>query len=441
MIQALFQELGQGEFQYNVKHDHDGHLTHLFIAHPSSITLTKSYSSIFLMDCTYKTNKYRMPLLNIVGVTSFNTTFFSTVVFLQKEEVTDYEWALDCFRKMLGLERQPLAIVTDRELALMNAIKVIFPNSTHLLCVWHIEKNIMAKCKKIFRTKDDWEEFIKTWTDVIRSPEEESFQGSWNLFVEKYKDHTSVITYIEKTWLPYKEKFIYAWTNKVTHFGNHVTSRVEGAHSKLKRYLQVSTGDLRGVKDKICLVIDNEFHEIKARLSSEKIRIAHKFQIPLFKQLIGHVSAYALGEILKQYELARSNILPPCKDNFTSSMGLPCAHIIRAQFQPLQLDDIHPQWRLDKSLVRGDNENEHIEGLLEIVYDNYQRLPMTQKKYVREQVAKIANLSVPPTLEPRIYPHKGRPTGSLKRRNESSTTRDPSLFEIVENAQNTRKKL
>lgn len=70
--------------------------------------------------------------------------------------------------------------------------------------------------------------------------------------------------------------------------------------------------------------------------------------------------------------------------------------------------------------MRGDNENEDIEGLVEKVYDNYRRRPLTQKKDV--------------TFEPRIYPHKGRHVGSLKRRNESSTTRNPLLFEIVENA-------
>lgn len=34
MIQVLFEELGQGEFIYDIKRDNDGHLTHLFMAHP-----------------------------------------------------------------------------------------------------------------------------------------------------------------------------------------------------------------------------------------------------------------------------------------------------------------------------------------------------------------------------------------------------------------------
>jgi hypothetical protein len=52
------------------------------------------------------------------------------------------------------------------------------------------------------------------------------------------------------------------------HFGNRVTSRAEGAHALLKKYLQVSIDDLCEVKNRICLAI-NQFHEIKAQLSSE----------------------------------------------------------------------------------------------------------------------------------------------------------------------------
>jgi hypothetical protein len=54
-----------------------------------------------------------------------------------------------------------------------------------------------------------------------------------------------------------------------THFGNRVTLRAEGAHALLKKYLQVSIGDLCEVKNKICLAIENQFHEIKAQLYSE----------------------------------------------------------------------------------------------------------------------------------------------------------------------------
>jgi len=39
----------------------------------------------------------------------------------------------------------PQVILTDRDLALMNTIEIVFPNSVNLLCQFHIDKNVGAK--------------------------------------------------------------------------------------------------------------------------------------------------------------------------------------------------------------------------------------------------------------------------------------------------------
>lgn len=103
-------------------------------------------------------------------------------------------------------------------------------------------------------------------------------------------------------WLPWKDKFVSAWTEKHLHFGNRSSSRAEGAHAKLKLYLQVSTGSFQDVKKKICLAVEHEFNEIKVKLASEKIRVPHNCNLPLFRELLSHVSQFALKEIHKQYE-------------------------------------------------------------------------------------------------------------------------------------------
>jgi MULE transposase domain len=103
------------------------------------------------MDSTYKTNKYKMPLLDIIGILSFNTSFYSSFAFLKRER-EDYVWALKVFSKVLD-EKQPCIIITDKEFALINVIKIIFPNCTHLFCVWHIEKNILTNYKRYFEKR------------------------------------------------------------------------------------------------------------------------------------------------------------------------------------------------------------------------------------------------------------------------------------------------
>ena len=109
----------------------------LFWAHPTSIQLLNAFCSVLIMDCTYKTNRYRLPPLEIVGVTSTNLTFSVAFVYLEAERVDNYTWAMEKLQSLLFADRLANVIVTDRELALMNAVRLVFPTTTNLLCRWH----------------------------------------------------------------------------------------------------------------------------------------------------------------------------------------------------------------------------------------------------------------------------------------------------------------
>ncbi|CAG8471066.1 9687_t:CDS:1, partial [Cetraspora pellucida] len=65
--------------------------------------------------------------------------------------------------------------VTDRKLALIYAIHDIFSNSKNILCRWHMEKNILTKCKDHFCTNQEWEAFLCCWIEIVKSKTEEEF--------------------------------------------------------------------------------------------------------------------------------------------------------------------------------------------------------------------------------------------------------------------------
>ncbi|MFQ6639292.1 hypothetical protein Gotur_016571 [Gossypium turneri] len=77
-------------------------------------------------DATYKTNKYDLPFVQIVGVTSINKTFSIAFAFIINEKKENYNWALTCLKLTLEECMYPRVIVTDRELALMNACQQVF---------------------------------------------------------------------------------------------------------------------------------------------------------------------------------------------------------------------------------------------------------------------------------------------------------------------------
>ncbi|XP_074265811.1 protein FAR1-RELATED SEQUENCE 5-like [Silene latifolia] len=450
MIEALFEEFGRAKFLYNYKCDEDNHLTHLFLAHPKSVMLSKIYRKVYVLDCTYKTNMYKMPLLDVIGISSSNKFFYSCFVFLKKEKDEDYVWALEMFKEMIGPTFQPLVIVSDRDMALKKAILVVFPQSIHLLCIWHIQKNIVAKCKSHFIKDEDWEMFLSTWSAVMYAVSEKSFGEAWVLLELLYKEKAAIITYIKETWMPYKEMFVTAWTDKHPHFGNRVSSRAEGAHAKLKSYLQVSTGDLAQVVSKISLAVENEFHEICSTLQSERIRVPHRCRVPLFKFLLNHISHFALSHLFKQYEMVKFGTLKPeCTGHFTATMGLPCAHMMSTlKESSLLLNFIDSQWILDTTMLpcvdAGGNhsDNDGITRLCGKLLDRYQEAPIVEKKEIEERLAILLDASKPLPLEPNVQLPKGRPPGSLNRRKEAtkSTKRAPSEFEIVEASLNRKNK-
>ncbi|CAD6929062.1 unnamed protein product [Tilletia caries] len=125
-------------------------MTGILFSHPTAITLTNRFPLAITIDATYKTNRYGMPLVHIIGLTSTNATFCSAVALITREREEDYVWLLREYLAMMGGDLPVHVMITDRDAALGAAIKQIFPQAQHNLCRWHINKNITTNCKPAF---------------------------------------------------------------------------------------------------------------------------------------------------------------------------------------------------------------------------------------------------------------------------------------------------
>ena len=70
----------------------------IFWTHHDSVKLLNAFNIVLLMDSTYKTNKYRLPLLEIVGVTSTGLTFSVAFVLLSNERENNFIWTAETQR-------------------------------------------------------------------------------------------------------------------------------------------------------------------------------------------------------------------------------------------------------------------------------------------------------------------------------------------------------
>jgi len=234
-IQALVNQLNKEGFWSRIQVNESNRLTAIFFAHPDSVAFLQQNPDILLLDCTYKTNKYGLPLLDMVGVDCCQRSFCIAFAFLSSEVEEQYVWALTQL-KSLYQDTLPSVVLTDRCQAAMNAVETCFSISKSLLCLWHANKAVIRHCQPSFGLKngqvaeeDTWKEFYGDWHSIIASKTEKVFEERFTAFQLKYIQYEyclEPVHYIKEIWLDvYKEKIVKAWVDQHLHFGNVATSR------------------------------------------------------------------------------------------------------------------------------------------------------------------------------------------------------------------------
>nr|CCA18072.1 Pc21g00130 putative [Albugo laibachii Nc14] len=348
-IQALFDDLQASKFLHFHRYDENGMITSLFFAHKESVRLARQYHHVALMDCTYKTNKYRLPLLHIVGMTSFNSHFSVGFCFLKEEKQSDYTWALSKLATIWTPETRPGLIVTDRELALMAAIDKVFSSSSHLLCIWHTNKNILAKCKRQFETSEEWTVFLQQWCILVAANTELEYEKQWKELSDSFKTKP-----------------------KYRHFGNKATSRVEGAHAYIKKFLQDRT-------------------EV-TRHSEDNLRYLNGLP-SIYTPECGMISAFAIKKCLEEFK-RKTEERGGCTMVFTSTIGIPCAHKLKKienSGSTLTKIDFHEQWNLDwrHDAMDANDETGAVNVKWTVLENKLKELPGDQQKVLLAQMTQL----------------------------------------------------
>ena len=216
-----------------------------------------------------------------------------------------------CIRRFVYNSYLPKILVVDQELALINTLKAIFLESTIIVCVWHIQQKVLAKCKAIRLTDEVKDELMRSWNDVVEVPTEELFYSRLcNLETKFNTSAKEVVTHLYNHWLPNKEHFVHAWTDKCLHLGELASSRSEGGHFTIKSWIKMSTSDLQVVVDRIELALEQQYCDVYQTLASERQSTYHIYNTKLYSQLVRKVSKYALALVHEQYNLAIQPLQP-----------------------------------------------------------------------------------------------------------------------------------
>ena len=120
---------------------------------------------------------------------------------MPSEDEKNYEWALTALKKVLKSRRNdvmPRFLVSDNDSALLNAEQQVFLNSTRLLCRWHINKNVVARCKVHFTNGDEWEEMIADWSALSAMHQVSKFSKN---NTANFRPSTDIPLSLRATWI------------------------------------------------------------------------------------------------------------------------------------------------------------------------------------------------------------------------------------------------
>ncbi|KAH6826463.1 hypothetical protein C2S53_014317 [Perilla frutescens var. hirtella] len=368
------------------------------------------------MDCTYKTNRYRLSLFEIVGITSTSMMFSVACAYLEAEKEENYMWALTVLKGLMDQSTLPS----------------------------HINKNITVNCKKKFRTKEQWESFLSAWNLVVLAETESRYSEMLRRFQEDYVTNPTIVNYAINNWIvPYKERFVSCWTNSVMDFDNTITYRAEGAHAKLKRFLGTSTDNVEGCWEKIYDLMETSFNAIKASFEKSVNVVQHRYKSPIFQFLRGTISIAALDKIYEEMESIGNDGVDPllCGCVMRTKCGLPCAHEIDQHVRsstPFSLDSVDKFWRkLDMEpiganiMVVTDVDNRWFETWT-CANNMFAQADESERLLMLKRFRKIVTPSTTSMVEPDVQTKTcGRPKVT-KTKDITSTKREKSAFEYTD---------
>ncbi|XP_075499375.1 protein FAR1-RELATED SEQUENCE 5-like [Primulina tabacum] len=145
-IQAYFSKMQSFSpgFFFSFDLDDEGRLKNVFWADNRCRQAYKEFGDVVTFDTTYLTNKYDMPFAPFVGVNHHGHSTLLGCGLLSNEDTETFVWLFRIWLECMEFEA-PQGIITDQDMAIQNAIEVVFPKSKHRWCLWHILKKLPEK--------------------------------------------------------------------------------------------------------------------------------------------------------------------------------------------------------------------------------------------------------------------------------------------------------
>nr|KYP45326.1 Protein FAR1-RELATED SEQUENCE 5 [Cajanus cajan] len=224
-------QLEDSNFFYAILVNEDDLITNIFWADVKMMIDYSYFGVVVCFDTTYRKNKEGRPFAMFVGVNHHKLTIIFGATLLYDETTESFIWLFNAFAKAMS-EKKPKTILTDQDATMAKALALVWPETCHRLCIWHLYQNALKKLSIVF---GKFQDFSKDFNKCIYEyEEEEEFIIAWNNMLEKYdlKDNS----WLKQTFA-LKEKWALVYGRENFCVDMTTTQRNESMNNVIKKYV------------------------------------------------------------------------------------------------------------------------------------------------------------------------------------------------------------
>ena len=142
------------------------------------------FNDIIIHDNTAKINKYNYPLNLFIVIDNFNKSRLAAQAFLANERQESYVWLLQACLEATSI--QPKTFVTDADPAMLVASSIVFNQSHHMLCLYHLYQNLSKNLRPCLGTQ--YQNFLSNFKHIQKSLMEEVFNKRSHGLIDRYPE-------------------------------------------------------------------------------------------------------------------------------------------------------------------------------------------------------------------------------------------------------------
>jgi zinc finger SWIM domain-containing protein 3 len=231
-------------------HNDQHRLGRLFWMNPSQRNLAQVYGEVIQLDTCQNRNAYGFYLTTFVVVNGDNKTRNIAYCLTDSEDTAAFEWMMEHLKTVIEAAEYGTTVkvvFSDRSLAIAAAVRWVFPEAFHGICLWHLQENLLKNLGPILG--NDFKAFLQQFWETYRMGSPATFERAWQELLLHW--HRAV-PYLQEYIYPDKEKWGWAWVGSRFAAGMKTTGRVENEHRVYKILELGATSTLNEVVEKLC---------------------------------------------------------------------------------------------------------------------------------------------------------------------------------------------